>query len=313
MFGCKYGPARSRACTGARPNQHTVKMNCPVMVRFSCSGSDTSRKNCHITQFIDKHNHPMSREMYRQDTQVIVEDDEESLLDMMKSNMKIRQIANIFKRKTCKTFNYRHLQYKIKKMKVDDKDEEDFAQLLGSLEAEGGNVDVLLNYDGTVRVLVIVTSEMKKALLSSNPSILQCDTTFKIESSGYKLSGLLYLNPVTGKGEIAQLAFMSDEAAEAYKFVFSSFKKMLFHNPKVVMVDKDFAELKALKEVFPTTITLLCWFHVIKWWRNLLKTARVEDEVRDELEETFVKLVYARSKEEFSIICDTFLKLAKVN
>ena len=79
---------------------------------------------------------------------------------------------------------------------------------------------------------------MKAAFCGVDPSVLQVDTTFNYESSGYKLSAFLYLNPTTNKGEIGQLSFMGDESGEAYQFAFTTFRSICLRDPPVIIIDK---------------------------------------------------------------------------
>ena len=106
---------------------------------------------------------------------------------------------------------------------------------------------------------------MKKAFISSDPPVVQIDTSFEFDNAQYKVSAVVYLNPTTNKSEIASLSFISDESADNLRFVFTSFKKMTLHDPSVIIVDKDFNEIKLLKEIFPNAVILLCTFHVIKF------------------------------------------------
>ena len=106
------------------------------------------------------------------------------------------------------------------------------------VEEEGGNVKTLLHRDGTVRVLTVTTAKMKAAFCGSDPSVLQVDTTFNYETSGYKLSAFLYLNPTTNKGEVGQLSFMGDEGGVAYQFAFTTFRSICLRDPPVIIIDK---------------------------------------------------------------------------
>ena len=67
-----------------------------------------------------------------------------------------------------------------------------------------------------------------------------------------------------------------------------------------MLIDKDFNELRIVKEVFPTSTPLLCKFHVLKWWKTLLKTAKTSDqfmslEEKNDLMKAFTKLLYVSS------------------
>ena len=161
-------------------------------------------------------------------------------------------------------------------------------------------MEILLNEDGTVRVLMVATAEMKKACRGADPSIYLCDTTFKFESRGYKLCSLLYLNPITNKGEMAQMSFLSDETEDSYTFAFNATKKIIRRNPAVLMIDKDFTEIAVIQKLFPSTTILLCWFHVLKFWKTLLSTARVDQDVRAEIMDSLRKLLYSRNQELFT-------------
>ena len=115
---------------------------------------------------------------------------------------------------------------------------------------------------------------MLKAYVGISPQLCQLDTTFKFESSGYKMTCFVYLNPVSSRGEIVQVAFISDECAEVYNFVFTSLKTSLMTlAPNAVIVYKDFNEINELQKVFGNVTILLCTFHVIKWLKIVLSTA----------------------------------------
>ena len=81
-------------------------------------------------------------------------------------------------------------------------------------------------------------------------------------------------NPVSNKGELAQLTFMSDEGGDALDFAFTAFRKTILKDPRCIMLDKDFTANHTLAKVFPNSTTLLCLFHRLKWWKSLVNTAR---------------------------------------
>ena len=61
---------------------------------------------------------------------------------------------------------------------------------------------MMLDSNDKVRVLSVQTQEMKRAYLGVKPDVVLIDTTFNFETSGYKMSAICYLNPVTNRGEI---------------------------------------------------------------------------------------------------------------
>ena len=307
VYRCAYGRERPSVATNLRPGQHTKKINCKFFVRFSCKTmDDDNRCSICVSSFCEDHNHLISTSIFKQETQKIEEEAEiEWIKDATKLNMKPSQIKNIMGYKFHKGFiSSKQVRNYQQKLKEPSKEKEEFERCLEQIESEGGKVDIMLEENGKVRAISIMTVDMKKACLGINPTVFQCDTTFKFDTSNYKMSAFLYLNPVSNRGEIAQISFLADEGAEVYKFMFSSFKKTFGKDPSIVLIDKDFNELKIVKEVFPTSTPLLCKFHVLKWWKTLLKTAKTSDqfmslEEKDDLMKAFTKLLYA-SRDNFS-------------
>ena len=160
----------------------------------------------------------------------------------------------------------------MKKLSIPKEDLNKLKSTLHLVEDEGGRVEIMEDKKGELHVLVIQTASMKKAYLGIDPDVCQVDTTFGFESAGYKMSVLMYLNPVTDRGEVGEVAFLSDEGSDAYEFAFSAFRSSIQKDPPVIILDKDFNELAVIKKVFPTSLPLLCIFHVLKWWQSLLKT-----------------------------------------
>ena len=74
--------------------------------------------------------------------------------------------------------------------------------------------------------------------MESNSNVIQIDTTYDTNESGYKLSFIVYKNGATGRGEVASMAFLADESEESYRFAFSSFSYLLQKNPTVILIDK---------------------------------------------------------------------------
>ena len=164
-----------------------------------------------------------------------------------------------------------HVRYVMKKMKGQDKDKEDLSVFLEAIVEEGVKVDVCMDSDNrSVKVLTIKTAEMIKAYHGVNPTVVMFDTTFGFNAEGYKMSAFAYLNPVTNRGEVACLIFISDEGGDSLEFAFQSFKNSILTDPAYCMIDKDFTEISTIKKIFPNCIILLCIFHVLKYQKTLL-------------------------------------------
>ena len=280
MFECAHGRIRqSHAKEDKRPVQHSKKKGCKVFIRFYCSKSDENRNVCTITAAHTEHNHIMTRDMFLQESNKIEEEEElESIREYIDLNVKASQIRQHVRDKFSKPgISVSHVRYMMKKLQGPDTIKEDLASFLESIETDGGNIEVMLDSNGKVRVLTVQTVEMKRAVLGVNPDMFLFDTTFGYCQEGYKLAAFCYSNSVSDRGELAFLVFLSDETADSMEFAFKSFKKSLLKCPKYVMVDKDFTELSTIAKVLPTALALICQFHVLKYLRTLISTARAYD------------------------------------
>ena len=125
-----------------------------------------------------------------------------------------------------------------KRNETKENEEKELGEFLTKVVEEGGSVNKWENPDGTVRALTVTTRSMKESLLKTRPSVIQIDTTHNVESSGFKLSAVVYYHPVTGKGEIGQLAFIEDESKDVYSFVFKQFRQLMAEDPPAILIDK---------------------------------------------------------------------------
>ena len=104
--------------------------------------------------------------------------------------------------------------------------------------------------DGSIKLMYICSKNMRNAFLSSEPLVVQMDTTFGVEKGRYKLAAFCYLNPTTNKTEIVALSMMLDETPENYDFALSKFKTLCRRENIMFLVDKDFTNIESIKKAF---------------------------------------------------------------
>jgi len=63
-------------------------------------------------------------------------------------------------------------------------------------------------------------------------------------------------------------------------------------------VDKDFMEIAVLLEIFPAATILLCNFNVIKYLKNLIATAILKVEEKNDLMNKLKSAMYAQLEED---------------
>ena len=316
---CSYGQGKeSIAREDARPNQHSKKLGCSAFIRFYVRGDKNERNLCVIKGFSEIHNHRRTREMFYQDTQKLIENDELAFVaESMKLHVKPAQLKSCMQEKFQKPgLTTDHVRYVMRKVSGPDQSREQLAKLLKKIEDDGGTVEILKQRGSdVVRVLTIQTKEMKRAFLGATPTVVLFDTTFGFCDEGYKMSGFCYSNNLTGHGELAQLVFLADEGSESLQFAFQSFRRSVLSDPKFFMIDKDFTEIQTIKKVFVNSSILLCQFHVLKYMKTLVSTSRaasgsgekVDIEKKSILMTSFRATLYAKTEEESKDCCKKFL------
>ena len=151
----------------------------------------------------------------------------------------------------------------------------DFEEFFTNVEEEGGFVDWEEDPDGTLKCMAFASSKMKEALRTSDPPLIQLDTTFEVEEARYKLMAAVYINPTTNKSEVGFMALMCDETQSSMEFALKSFRKLCLRPVMIFIVDKDFGQISVLNDIFPGSRILLCQFHAIKFIRTLIASAPV--------------------------------------
>ena len=101
------------------------------------------------------------------------------------------------------------------------------------------------------------------------------------------------------------LTIKTAEGGDSLEFAFQSFQNSILNDPAYCIIDKDFMEISTIKKIFPNCIILLCIFHVLKYQKTLISTARCSSDVtrvdlekKDSIMESLRSLVYAHTREE---------------
>ena len=145
---------------------------------------------------------------------------------------------------------------------------------LQKIDEDGGQIELETDQSGEIKSLFISSKIMRDAFSSTNPPLIQVDTSFNVDKARYKIAAFCYLNLTTNKTEIAAIAYIADETASSLDFVFGNFSDLCNNSKdKMFIVDKDFTQIGSIKKHFPMSIILLCQFHTLKYMRTLMATA----------------------------------------
>jgi hypothetical protein len=120
--------------------------------------------------------------------------------------------------------------------------------------------------------LVGIQTKFQREILAENHGLICLDSTHKTTAYGYSLFTLVTQDSF-GNGVPVAYGIMSNGRTDTIAAWLKSVKKALndIINFGTVMMDDDAAEHSAVATTFPTAQRLLCWWHVLKAWRNNLK------------------------------------------
>ena len=128
------------------------------------------------------------------------DEDEAFVLTLNSATARPSQIKRVLKEQRGKNFTTKKIQNLIRKLAPTDAEENvSFEDFLQKLEDEGGTVEWKCDPDETVSALFIATKSQKSSVISSQPAVIQLDTSFGVDQAHYKLTAFCYLNPVTNK------------------------------------------------------------------------------------------------------------------
>ena len=305
IFECIHGQKRPSCSRGARPVTKTKKLGCEARICFytrkpkgaSEEGATTLTGLC-----LNHENHPINDSIFKLDTVKIDEKASQIIQQLHGVGCTIPHMRSALRAQKYPV-SAGQIRYFLQKLTDGTpQDEQQLKAFLRNVRDTGGTVSILKNKRGKIQAVQVTTAAMKKAYNGCRPDTIQIDTTFNLEESKYKCSGVLFLNPSTNKGELVSISFMVDETSDSLRFVLSAFRDISAHRPTAVLIDKDFTEIKILKELFPTTRILLCLFHVPMYIRSkVLTTAAESQEKKDELYHLFEGLMNAPDEEEFDM------------
>ena len=303
VYECIHGRKRPSRSRGTRPVTRTKKVGCQARICFYTrkpKGASEEGVTRLTGLYLQHENHPINDSLFKLNTVKIDEEATQIIQQLHGVGCSVPHMRSALRAKKYPVSSGQ-IRYYLSKLKdTNPQDEEQLKAFLRHVRDTGGCVNILKNKRGKIQAVQVTTAAMKKAYNGCRPDTIQIDTTFNLEESKYKCSGVLFLNPATNKGELVSISFMVDETSESLKFVLSAFRDISHHRPTAVLIDKDFTEIKILKELFPTARILLCLFHVPKYIRSkVLTTAAESQEKKEELYELFEGLMHAPDEEEF--------------
>lgn len=186
-------------------------------------------------------------------------------------------------------------------------DAQSLLTLLQKIQCEDSDsvVNVQVTQEAEIHSVFIETGAMK-FMYEKYPEILFIDTTYCVNQYGMPLFVLLCMDSF-GFGRPVGYALIADEVTETFTSVLQFFKEQNKASERLncVILDKDYAEIDAVKVVFPNSRVSLCLFHVMKAWKK--EMSGIEAELRNKLVRFIQQMALASTQDKFEEIKSRFL------
>ena len=301
-FVCKHGYHRDSTSKGIRGNLTYNFLGCTAKIRLYKAQKGGDIGTLSVTAVDLQHNHSTSKEIFESENVNFIEDEKDLILTLKDANAKPSQIKRILLERSKKKVtitSLKNLINKISPKENEDESREAFERFLEDTEVDGGEVQWIDDKDGKMKALFITSRKMKAAFRSSNPNLIQLDTSFDFDKARYKVAAFCYLDTNSDKSEIAAFAMMSEETKECFDFILGQFTKICIRQDLIFIIDKDFTEQASIRKVFPNSIVLLCVFHTLKFMRVLFSTIPDTVDVKEAVMDQFKKVVYSNTEDIF--------------
>lgn len=302
-FGCKHFKQAKTESTGQRLTS-SFKKDCKAFLKFKYD-----RKSdllvMHKSNF--EHNHIRSKEMYDlyPENRAIrnMTATQKSTLDSLRESKCSRQVLTQFSeqttglKETSKAVSNR--KQACAKNSFLNSAQKLYALWQEDVERKGYVGHMKLNDKNEIVSFFWQTPEMRAAFAQA-PEFVLCDFTYCLNICRMPL---FVIQIVSGNNfsKVVGLAIVEKENQEHLKLIFETFKE---YNPDYVniqtfMVDKDMAEIAAIRESFPEAHIFLCLFHVLRAVRQWCDTHRMQDDARKEFNSFFAKIAYSRYEADY--------------
>ena len=165
---------------------------------------------------------------------------------------------------------------------------------------KGATCDIVVNQENEAQVIFLQTSEMR-TLLKKYPTITFIDTTYKTNDRSMPLFSIM-VPDANKNGQVVGHALILNEQAENLKIVLQKFKEVSNIERdevdiKTVIIDKDFSELKAIKDIFPDTNIIICKFHIKQAFDRKIK--HFGEAVRDKAMTLMEKMCLSQTEHQY--------------
>lgn len=302
----------------SQPSPKVKKERCTSTKRFGCDFRIYITYNLRMEKFIIydlklNHNHEISPEIFYLIYPKQRRLDPESELQMMEDSKMMpnpRLLVKKYKEKTGKEIlmkDYHNMKFKMttKNSDVVLKVREIVKEFS---EKEGNLIRIITDPETNILNCLFMQSKYGRSMYSKMPEIVQMDGTYNTNISNYSLY-LLVAADLSFKTRIVAAALLRKEDHLSIGTFLEIFKEA---NPsssqlKTIVVDKDLAEIKAIKNQFPDVKIILCYWHNIC---NIEENAKEPPVRKAQISNKFKAMSKTTSQDEFKKLCNEMKEIS---
>ena len=292
VFVCHHGESRKSRSIGIRKNK-TCKLDCPFKLRINF---DLKKKVYIVKEFVFSHNHDIDKTLY--DRYPANRKPTEPQIDLLKplidNEIPTRLLTKIAKKKFDKPVVTKDIANIVQKYKKNiGGDISELEKVINEISAEDPNsfVEILTLEDSDQLQGVFFQYSKMQPIFETFGHMVFVDVTYNVNMEGYHLMTFLVADG-ENCGQPIGYAYICNESKPILSLVLEAFvKTMKFSNRNTVeifMVDKDMKCINSLHDYFPKSQILLCYFHVMKHFKEKIKsdvtgTLKVKEEILQQI------------------------------
>ena len=278
-----------------------MKLGCTAHVTASV---DRKRDKLIVRSLVDLHCHDRSEAIFKMypENRRMGEEEKQTAQKLLELNVEARRIVHLIKDISGREITNRDIFNLKANIKHDGKDEVNtLIDVLEEVVHNNGNVCFDIDQKDELNVLFFQSKEMSQGM-TKFPEVLLLDGTYRCNDKKMTLLSIL-VEDGNGAGQCVAYGLIARETKDTIAKFLDFFVQT---NPavsrtEVVLIDKDFSELAALKKVIPNADVFLCLFHVLKAVRSKISSLLLPEEKKDMIREVFTAMAYARSEELYDV------------
>lgn len=221
--------------------------------------------------------------------------------DLKKQNIAPSAIASYFRSKDSNCHITSRDIRNIRQNKTTSRDEE-LLKVIEDTIKEDPDADIFINIgeQHIINFIYIQTSLMKE-VYTKFPEVLVMDCTYKIDNLNMHCASLLCLDN-HGEGRPVAHCILTHENQETYKAMLDHFvqnNSLAITSLASILVDKDFAEIRAIQTCLPGVRIALCLWHVQCAINRKIRAEHLSEDRTEQLTKQVKRMIYAPTEEHF--------------